>query len=336
MGTVKPQDFFAHIDTAPLSPVYLLAGEEGYFIDRALARILDRALAGAPRDFNLDVFYAKDTKAGTVALQASTLPMMAERRVVVLKEADRLKDMEPILDYLGSPAPETVLVLVAENADRSREEKLSRPAAKAGSVVHFYHPLESELTRWIKVLAREAGYTVEDGAAAYLKEVLGGNLALIEAELNKVFNFLGPRKAVTYDDVKESVGDFGMPLVFDLIDAVADKRPGEAVDMLARLLREGEPPLMLLGMMAGHWRRLIAAKERAMSGDSPEQIARAFRLNFMNRKEFMGQVSRLQLRELEGAFHLFRKADTALKGSAVSPRMVMEMLVLELAGAGSF
>ncbi len=177
---------------------------------------------------------------------------------------------------------------------------------------------------------------MEEDAAAYLVDVLGGNLALIEAELNKVFNFLGERKKVRYEDVKESVGEFGLPLVFDLIDAAAYKKPGEAVETLSRLLREGEQPLMLLGVMAGHWRKLIAAREMKDNGESEEKLAKAFNLNFANRKKFLGLLSRVEPGELVRALRLFHKADMALKGSALAPGMVMERLILALAGAGEF
>jgi len=103
MSTLKTTEFFNHVRTEPLAAAYLLTGEEGYFIDRALARIMEKGLAGALRDFNLDIFYGKDTKADTIAAQACTLPVMAEKRVVVLKEADKLKDMEPIKAYIESP-----------------------------------------------------------------------------------------------------------------------------------------------------------------------------------------------------------------------------------------
>src|SRR5512135_2845386 len=248
----------------------------------------------------------------------------------MLKEADRLRDFAPLASYLTDPTRSTVLVLTADNADRAKERTLTQAVSANGLAVHFYHPFENELPRWIKTLAGESGYTVEDEAAAYLVDVLGGNLALIEAELNKVFNFLGDRKKVRYEDVKESVGEFGLPLVFDLIDAAAYKKPGEAVETLSRLLQDGEQPLMLLGVMAGHWRKLIAAKEKKDKGESEEKLARAFNLNFANRKKFLGLLSRVEPGELVHALRLFHKADMALKGSALAPGMVMERLVLAL------
>ncbi|MBI5696238.1 MAG: DNA polymerase III subunit delta [Nitrospirae bacterium] len=337
MASVKPQEFFSSIEKGPLAPVYLLTGEEGYFIDRALAKILTRALEGVAKDFNLDVFYGKDAKADDIVSQASTLPMMSERRVVVVKEADRLKGTEPLLAYLASPAPETVMILVAEGAEKPKEAALTKPMSKSCVFVHFYPPFESEVPRWIKQLARESGYTVDDDAAAYLRDTLGGNLALVEAELNKLFNFLGDRKTITPDDVRESVGDFGMPLVFDLMDAVAEKRTGAALEVLSRLLTDKENnPIMLVGMFAAHWRRLLAAKEMADAGDGPEKLEKAFRLNFRNKKAFLGQVARARATELRAAFRSFAKADGALKGSALPQRLVMERLILELSGAGGF
>lgn len=337
MASVKPQEFFASIEKAPLAPVYLLTGEEGYFVDRALAKILARALDGVARDFNLDVFYAKDSRAEDIAAQAQTLPMMSERRVVVVKEADKLKGMEPLLAYMAEPAPETVLVLVAGEAEKGKEAALAKAMGKDGVYVHFYHPFESEVARWIKLLAKESGYSVEDDAAAYLRDTLGGNIALVEAELNKLFNFMGERKTITSDDVRESVGDFGMPLVFDLVDAAAEKRTGDAFEILSKLLTDKENnPIMLVGMFAGHWRRLLQAKEMSDAGDGPEKLEKAFRLNFRNKKHFLGQVSRLNAGEMRAAFKSFAKADGALKGSALPSRLVMERLILELSGAGSF
>lgn len=325
MAKLNTKSLFEHIQRDPLAPVYLFTGEEAYFMERALTRIMERALAGAPRDFNLDVFYGKDTRAGDAAAQASTPPMMAERRVVVLKEADRLKDLGPLAAYLDSPSPDTVLILIAMDADRGKERTLSDAIPKDGVTVHFYHPYESELPGLIRMVVKEAGRSIETDAAAYLQDVLGGNLALIEAELNKVFNLLGKRKTVTFEDVKESVGDFGAPLVFDLVDAVADRKPGEAILVLEKLLRDGEQPLMILGMMAGHWRKLLAAKE----GPPVKQPG-----TFGRGGKLPAQVSKLPEKELINAFRLFHKADVALKSSSLQPGMVMERLVLELSGTG--
>lgn len=336
MGSLNSARFFSHIDKEALAPAYLLTGEDGFLVERALGRILARSVDGAARDFNLDFFYARDSRTADIVSQAETLPMMAERRTVVVKEADRLKDLEPLTSYMGDPSPATVLVLVAEGAERSREAALSKSLGRHGVTVHFYRPSDAEILRWIARIADEAGYRMEADASSHLKDVLGDNLALIEAELVKVFNFVGDRKTVTLGDVREAVGDFGMPLVFELVDQVADKNTGRALEMLHRLLREGEQPLMVLAMLSRHWRRLIEACERMSMGDGPAEIEKRFRLNFKNKDAFLRQVRRLGAPELRSGFTHLAKADEALKSSPLPDRLVMERLVLELSSHGGF
>jgi len=336
MKKLKPEELSVHIEKGELAPVYLLAGEEGFLIEKAYERLLDRALVGAPRDFNLDVFYAKDAKADDVASQADTLPMMADRRVVVLKEADKLKDPAPLIKYIGSPSPGTVLILLALDPDKAKEAILAKALPEVGIHVHFYPLFDNQVPQWIRSQARGHGYSLDNDAASYMNEMLCGNLALLEAELGKVFNYVGDRKNITYGDVRESVGDFGLPAVYELIDAATGRKTGEALETLARLLREGEEPLKVLGFMANHWRKLADAKERLRKGEPAAQVAKALRLHFRTSNKFLAQAERATDTEVARAFHLFKKADTDLKGSALGERVVMERLVLELSGAGGF
>ncbi|HEX9860813.1 MAG TPA: DNA polymerase III subunit delta [Nitrospirota bacterium] len=332
MAALNAQKFFSHLSEGRLSTAYLLSGEDGFLLGRALERLVEKSLEGAPRDFNLDVFYARDSKGEDIAAQAQTLPMMAGRRTVVVKEADRLKDIDPVKEYLKSPSPTTVLVLVAENAEKGKEAALAKAVGAGGVCAHFYRPSDSDIARWVGILAKEAGYSVDGDAASYLKDVLGDNLALIEAELNKVFNFKGEQKRVTLADVRESVGGFGLPLVFDLVDQLADKNTGKAVETMSRLIKDGEQPLMILGMVSRHWRRLLEAKNRMDLGDGPKELETRFRLNFKNKERFIRQVRTMNKGELREAFTHMSRADMALKGSALAPWMVMERLALELTG----
>jgi len=198
--------------------------------------------------------------------------------------------------------------------------------------VHFYHPFENQLPGYVRTIARDAGYSIDEDAVSYLIDVLGGNLALIEAELNKAYNFIGDAKKITVEDVRQSVGDFGLAVVFEFIDAAAMKDIGRALDKLNRLLRDGEQPLMILGMMASHWRKLLTAREMADTGKSQEDIARSMKLNFANKKTFLTQLGRLKQKELETALGIFHSADISLKNSSVASGLVMEKLVLELGG----
>ncbi|MHB8173037.1 MAG: DNA polymerase III subunit delta [Nitrospirota bacterium] len=326
MKKLTHKTLFDHLDSsrttgksqsAGLATVYLFTGEELYFADRALAVITERALAGAPRDFNFDVFYGKDSKAAEIAAQASTLPMMADKRLVVLKEADKLRDMGELKEYLKSPSPDCVLILLAMGADRSKERTLSELLPDDAVYVHFWRPRDYEIPDLVQKLVRASGFTIDRGAVVYLAETLSGNLALIEAELNKVFNLLGERRQVKEEDVKEAVGDFGLPAVFELADAAAAKDASKAIETLEKLLRDGEEPLKLLAILAGHWRKMAAGDERSTGGAGGRKAP----------------ARKMSEDEAARAFNCFMKADRDLKGSPVPPRLVVERLLMELSGA---
>jgi DNA polymerase III subunit delta len=330
MASLNSAKFFAHIDKEELAPAYLLAGEDGFIIDRAAGAILARSVDQATRDFNLDVFYARDSKAEDIVSQAMTLPMMAQRRTILVKEADRLKDLDRIAGYMESPSPDTVLVMVAQGAERSKEAALVKAMGKHAVTAHFYNPSDTEIVRWTARIANEAGYRIDPDASAYLRDVLGDNLALIESELKKVFNFAGERKSISINDMELAVGDFGMPLVFGLVDEVAEKKTGSALETLQRLLRDGEQPLMILGALSRHWRRLIEASERINMGDTAEDIVKRFRLNFKNRDAFLRQIKRLSAKELRAGLIRMSMADKELKGSRLPSDIVMDRLVYDL------
>jgi len=333
MANLNTTKFFAYIDKEPLAPAYLLAGEDGFIIDRAVEAVLARSVDQSTKDFNLDVFYARDSKTEDIVAQALTLPMMAEKRSVVVKEADRLKELNRLADYMASPSPDTVLVLVAHGAERSKEAALVKALGKSSVTAHFYSPSDSEIMRWTVRIASAAGYRIDSDAAAYLRDALGDNLALIEAELKKVFNFAGEKKTIGLKDVEFAVGDFGMPLVFELVDKVADKKSGSAVETLHKLIRDGEQPLMILGALSRHWRRLMEASERLGMGDGPDDLVKRFRLNFRNRDAFLRQARRIPCRELRLGLVRMGRADAALKSSPLPAAVIMDRLVLELSGA---
>lgn len=308
-------DHLEKIGPAGLAPVYLFTGEELYFADRALSVITDKTLAGAPKDFNLDIFYGKDSKAAEVAAQASTLPMMADKRLVILKEADKLRDLRELKEYLQAPSPDCVFTMLAMGADRSKERTLSDMLPDSAVFVHFWRPRDYEIPDIVQKLVRSSGFNIDRGAVAYFSETLSGNVALMEAELNKVFNLIGERRHIKEEDVRESVGDFGLPAVFELSDAAAAGNASKAVETLERLLRDGEEPLKLLAILSGNWRKMAAGDELP-AGAGRKSSAR-----------------KISDDEAVRAFGCLMKADRDLKGSPVPPRLVMERLVLELSGA---
>jgi len=334
MKQVYEKQLYGGAPGGRFEPAYLLAGEDGYLVGRALARLMDKALGSGSRDFNLDIFHGMDCSPSDAVSAAMSMPMMADRRVVVVKGIDRMRKPEQLAEYLESPSPTTVLILVAEGVERSKAMSLAR-RFEAGVFTYFYPPRDSETPARITEMAGDYGYSISRDAAGYLKDMLGNNLALIDAELKKVINHVGDKKTIGIEDVTDAVGDFGLPLIFGISDALADKNVSEAFFMLSKLIGQGTHPLQLNALLAGHWRKLLIARDMLDRGLDRTEVEKKLRLNNFNRAGVMRQAHSMRPDELSRGVRLLAEADVSLKSSAVPGRLVMEQLFLKLAGTGT-
>ena len=241
--------FFRSLAKVAPAPVYYFHGLEDLLKDEGLRAILDRVLEPSLRDFNLDQRGAGQLDADALFGLCTSLPMMADRRVVVLREIEALKRKPKVrsalLDYLARPAPDTVLVLI----QGSNEESEDKEIAKA-SVTVACDPLPADrVLRWLDRRAKAAGVELPEDAAQHLVRAVGGELATLAAELEK-FAALPAGEPLTVERIGELVGVRHGETVFDWRDAVLDDRTGPAVRLLSPLLdQSGNSGVKLVTML---------------------------------------------------------------------------------------
>jgi DNA polymerase-3 subunit delta len=217
-----------------LAPVYYLHGPQDILKDDAVKSILDRALDPSLRDFNFDQRAAAQLDPEAIFALCTTLPMMADRRVVVIRDVEgwkrKPKARAAFLTYLGRPAGETVVVLVQSSAEQEPDKELVR-----GAYAVACEALPADRARrWLLRRADGLGVELESEAADHLIAVTDGDLGALAAELQKLAALAeGPLSA---ERVGELVGVRRGETVFDWRDAVLDGEPGKAVAMLAPLL----------------------------------------------------------------------------------------------------
>jgi DNA polymerase-3 subunit delta len=323
--------------------VYYLHGPEDILKDEAVRAILDRALDPAFRDFNLDQRSAGQLDPDALFALCTTLPMMAERRVVVLRDLEGLKRKPKLraalLQYLGRPAPETVLVLV-QGAGDDEDKEIARSACAVAA-----EPLPTERVRkWLQRRATALGLALEDDAAGHLLEAVGGELAPLAAELEKLAA-LPPGAPLTAAQVGELVGVRHGETVFDWRDAVMEDRTAPAVALLGPLLDQpgasGVKLVTLLGttfvgvgIARSHYDRGL--RSRALDDAVFEVIRRIRVFGLLSWGDEKGRwvrwASRWPAARLRAATRAALAADRALKGTTISDeRGILADLVLRLA-----
>jgi DNA polymerase III subunit delta len=330
-------DVCAEVRAGRVASVYFLYGKERFLAERAVAAIREAVLDPRTRDFNLDVIHCKEEAhaAERIVATARTLPMMARRRLVLVRDADDLdaEDHATLLAYLAAPAPTTCLVLTAEKADLRRRFFLE--LRKVGVLGRFDPPYERRLPPWIETEARSLGVSLERGVAELLAAVIGADLGQLASSLEQLALFVGGRGRITLADVEEVVAETRQHSVFDLANAVGERDARRALHQCQRMLAAREPAVKILFMLTRHFRQLWTTRELLARRAGREEIAQTLGINPFFVEGLSAQARRFAPRALRRAFDALYAADRALKSSRLGDEMVLERVVLELCRGGA-
>lgn len=229
--------FYRALDRGTLHPVYYLHGAEDVLKEEAVRAILERALDPSLRDFNLDQRSAAQLDPESLFALCATLPMMAERRVVVLREVEGLKRKPKVramlLQYLRKPSAETVLILVQGAGEEGEDPEIARAGCSVAC-----NPLSHErVLRWLQRRAETAGVRLAEDAAEHLVRSVGGGLGPLASELAKLAA-LPADEPLTVERIGELVGVRRGETQFDWRDALFDGRTAQAVQLIWPILEQ--------------------------------------------------------------------------------------------------
>ena len=195
------------IETGSLSPVYILMGEEPFYPERLCALITEKALQPHERDFNQTILYGADTSVDDIITTCERYPMMAERTLVVVREAQALKKPEGLSVYLDHISPTTVLVLLFSGKSMDKRTSFYKKAAKSCVIFESVKVREEAMPRWIESYFRSLGRTIEPQGAMLLAEYAGNDLRKISVEADKVLKAISESSdRVTAADIEQNVG----------------------------------------------------------------------------------------------------------------------------------
>jgi DNA polymerase-3 subunit delta len=200
-------DILKQLKAKSYAPVYLLMGEEGYYIDLISNYIIDNVLTDEEKGFNQMLFYGADVDAATVINAARRYPMMAERQVVVVKEAQMLSGFDDLEFYVKKPLESTILVLCYMHGTVDRRKKLAAEVAKVGVLFESKKIKDTQLPAFISSYLKRKGVDIEPKAAAMMAAFVGSDLARMAGELEKLAITLPAGSArVTPEQVEKNIG----------------------------------------------------------------------------------------------------------------------------------
>lgn len=217
-------EIMRNLKAGNFSPIYILMGNEAYYIDKIADYIAENALAPEERDFNQEIVFGADTTATQIVDMAKGYPMMAPRRVIIVKEAQGLKNLEPIEKYLANPSATSLIVLCHKNGIIDARKKIIAKAQAVGVVFESKKLKDYQLPSFIEGYLKTRKAAIENKAVMMIAEAVGADLSRLTSELEKILISLPDNdRRVTPEVVEEQIGvskDFNS---FELRDAIVNR-----------------------------------------------------------------------------------------------------------------
>jgi DNA polymerase-3 subunit delta len=282
------EDILKDLKNRKYKPLYLLHGEEPYFIDVVSNFAEHKLLSDAEKGFNQTVLYGKDTEIMTVLNAAKRYPMMADYQLVLVKEAQEMKwgrddedkkSINPLLSYLENPLPSTILIFCYKYGKFDKRKKTYKAIEKNGLIFESTPLYDSKIPAWIETYVAGKGYQVNQQASAMLSEYLGNDLSKIANELDKLMLNVTIGQAITLQHVQDNIGISKEYNVFELQSALSKKDPFKVNQIINYFEAnpKANPIVLILGTLNNFFSKVLIyhyVKDR-----SPQNLARELGVN---------------------------------------------------------
>lgn len=315
------------IRTGQLKQTYLLSGEEAYLRRQYRDRI-KKALMGDGDLMNLHCFEGKGIAADEVIDLAQTMPFLAERRVLVIENSGLFKKGgEALAAYLDDPAPSAFFLFVEPEIDK--RSKLYKAVSAKGRVIECKTPDEATLKRWVVELLHKDGKRITQRDLDFFLDKTGTDMENIRGEVEKLICYCMERDVVTAQDIDAVCVRQVSSRIFDMVEAVADKRQRQAMELYYDLLTLKEPPMRILSLIARQFNLLLQVKELKNKGYSENTIAEKTGIKSYFLRKYAAQASKFGETDLKSALADCVEAEEAVKTGRMNDVMSVELLIVK-------
>lgn len=303
------------IKAGNLKPIYFLMGEEPYYIDKLTEFIEENVLQEHERDFNQTILYGRDVTIEDIIGSAKRFPMMADRQVIIVREAQELsRTIDKLEAYAENPQPTTVLVFAYKYKTLDKRKKITKLLDKVGVVYESKKLYENQVGDWIKRVLAAQGYGIEPKAAAILVEFLGTDLSKINNELEKLKIILPKGHILTPSDIEENIGfskDFNN---FELRKAIGEKNQVKAYQIIDYFSQnpKDNPLVVTTGLVFGFFSQLL--QYHGLKDKSQMNAAKVLKVNPFFVKDFEVAFRNYPMKKVSTIVSALRTLDLKSKG----------------------
>lgn len=295
-------------------PIYFLMGEESYYIDKISDYIADHVLTDAEQGFNQTILYGKDLEPSTIMGNARRFPMMANHQVIIVREAQNIRNIEELEPYVKNPLNSTILVINYKYKTLDKRKTFSKLIDQKGVLFESKKIYDNQLPGWISTYLKDLGYSISPQAAAMIAEYLGADLSKVANELDKLIISLPAGATITPEHIERNIGiskDFN---VYELQNALGERdmlKANRIINYFGANPGPNTAPAVIASLFS-YFSKLL--NYQFLEDKSQNNVASVLQVHPFFVKSYIAAAKNYNIRKLVEIISILREYDMKSKG----------------------
>lgn len=311
-------------------PLYYFFGEDTYSLSLGIKAVEDAVNPFITSDFDKDICYSEDRNLQDVINAARAFPFGSQKKLIIFKEVEKVKDKKNLETYIQSPPEFTVLVLVHNGVITNLTSSPFNLLLENNYLFEAKELKGGDLIDWVTEIVRSKGRQISNENAMLLTDISGENRLIIESQLEKIIVFLGDKTEITFNSIKDVSASFKEHTIFDLQNAVFQKDRAVALKIVFNLLENGAEATYIISMLTKYFIGLSQVRELNEKKIPEAEAAKIVGTHPFYLKNFQRASVLFTNNDLIKAMEALLKADVSIKTSTTNPKTVISLLIAEL------
>ncbi len=330
---MKFDDIIRELKNKIYKPIYLLMGDEPYFIDKISSYIAEHVLKDEEKDFNQTVLYGKDIEVGALDNIARRYPMMSNHQVVIVKEAQEMKKIENLVFYAQKPLKSTILVLNYKYKTLAKNKKIYKAIDKNGVVFESKKLYDNKIPSWINQYLKSNNYSIEPIGSQLLTDYLGNNLSKIANELDKLMISLPEKTHINTTHIEKNIGISKEYNNFELQNALGKKdvlKANRIVNYFGKNQKEN-PMVLTISTLFSYFSKILMY--HFVKDKNPRNVASVLRVNPYFVKDYQAAAKKYSPKKTVAVIGILREYDLKSKGvenSSATPEDLLKEMIFKI------
>ena len=311
-------------------PVYYFFGEDTYNLSSTLHKLEESFIPILKSDFDKETIYSEDRSINDIVGLATAFPFGSEKKLIIVKEADKIKDKKPLKDYASSPAEFTVIAFFHNGSITNLNSEPFQTLSANNFLFEAKELKGKNLIDWLKDIAEEKGKILSEENAQVLVDIVGENRNLLEDQLEKICIFLNEKKEISLESVQQVSSELKQFNIFDLQNAIGMKDKAKALTIANNLLDNGAEPTYIITMLTRYFTGLAKVTELQTKNTPVQEAARIVGTHHFYYPNYIKARNLFSDKKLVEVFRALLKADVSVKTTTADDKTIITLLIAEI------